>query len=363
MLYALAVLAPLAAGLTRSASAQSKEPNAPSVQELVQGTLARSEAVFSGQILYHLKTGFTNTGKVIEEVTIKLSFSGKDWAIRYPGAAKGGERVSHGGVLIEHALHGPQPDGKYYHNASVANYEPMDKNEPFPPYFAGTFWFKATAEFVRKNADQARLVGAAEVNGVKTQLLEWTVPREQIGSVFHAVYQSARLRSPGILRIYVAPQLGFALPRIEHVSTLNGGELDTVMDAEQFQEVAGGIYFPKKLSMRCYPQKGFETYYVEYVIQRAEKINEEIDEAEFKVTLPNGTLVHDGRSPKGAISFRVGQSAQVPKDLEQMIVPVLSKTPSRRWPFAVGIGGGLGLLVLASLLLIRYRIRRSHALG
>ena len=109
---------------------------------------------------------------------------------------------------------------------------PLPKN-PNPPVRAGTLWNASTRRFVREQVSKARLLVAETVNGVGTRVLEWDVnPREKY-LAFQAINEL--LGGGGKLRLYVARQLGYALPRIEHVDKF--GTVQDRFDFSDFIEV------------------------------------------------------------------------------------------------------------------------------
>jgi hypothetical protein len=327
-------------------AAQQKDNEA--VSSLVQGIIARSEAIFSGRIDYHMTSGFTDLRRTMHDSDYHFSFSGASWALRY---STGSASVSHKGKFIEHALY-PQNDGRVDHSASVELPLSVDRRRPCPPFFAGTFWFKDTVDFVRTNAKGARLVSSAEVNGVKTEVLEWQIPIREL-KAFRGVSVERRLRHPGLLRVFVAPEYGYSLLRIQHLSGEKGQELDQVFHSSDFKEVAPGIFFPNQCKSQSYNETGQPSYYVEYAIHRVEKVNEEIPEEDFIVKLPAGTSVTDARSPKEVVSFRVGQIGGIPEDLEEVMQIEGQSSVRRTWVNAILIGSLVAALIVTSLYVFR----------
>jgi hypothetical protein len=56
---------------------QTRGPDIAFARELVDGVLGRTDAVFSGQMDYHLKRGIANSGTVINEGDYRFAFSGE----------------------------------------------------------------------------------------------------------------------------------------------------------------------------------------------------------------------------------------------------------------------------------------------
>jgi hypothetical protein len=322
---------------------------------LVQGILARSEALFSGEIKYHLKYGFANQGKVLGDEDWRFTFSGASWILQ--AETTGRAWVSHDGKSVELVSH-PQKDGKTDYTASINVSKAVDSLRPCPPYFIGTLWYKSTQEFIRTNASSAKPANDSTINGVKAQVLEWDVPIPDISKAFERVAVSERLDHPGVLRLCVATQFGYALPRIEHLSRLHGEERDAVIDATDFHEVAVGIYVPKRCMYQAYDKAGAASYYEEYRVSEISKANDVIPDDVFRIVLPEGTSVTDARDPKKPHSFRVGkiqreQVTVIPADLENVIRVERPGGMFRSTVIATATGIAAGLVLLLAFLLFR----------
>jgi hypothetical protein len=324
----------------------------PATRELVNGIIARADGIFSGRIKYHVKSGFTNSGKVSQEGEYQFSFSGDSWARR---TAEGGATVSHGGKFVRYAVQ-PQKDGTVQTRAAIRISKSVDQAlpSPTPPYFAGTFWHKCTRQFVKDHAGEARLLERGrEVNGVATDVLEWKVPADRISKAFAVVSAPERLRQPAMLRVYVAPQYGYALARIEQLFGTDGSEKDEVYDSGDFQEAGQGLFFPRKCKRQSFSAVGLPGYFVQYEIVHIDRVNEVIPEEDFLVTLAEGTSVTDARKPKHAMSFRVNPLLAFPPDLKDVVAPGDAPSPYG-WKFlAIVVGVIVGIVLLISYWLVR----------
>jgi len=300
------------------------EPGHP-VGALVDGVLAREKAVFSGRFVYR-RIAVSNAPKgdeVVADEQVQFSLMGDSWALRstFTSGAPSIEarlcQISHNGSLVDYqAVDSSVGKNKgevrrTVHCATLRKARPVDQcNEP-PPFFAGTLWHKSTARYVEVNQTKARFLGIDEMDGMAVSIIEWEVPAEEIYDAFYAV--NDLLKEGGVLRLFVAPDLGYTLPKIEHVA--HSGKVQTVYRSRDFREVAEGLFFPREIVQHTNGADGQSGFTWKYVFQRIEGVNEPVDEDEFLVSLPEGTLVADLREPgrRGTILSRPIESDVLPE--------------------------------------------------
>lgn len=346
-------------------------------QELIQGVIARSEAVFSCKMDYRQKCGFANIGKIIDEGEYKAVASGSSWRLYYkrlvseiPSSPAAGAKpqadapslegffentqLSHRGKFIKYTVT-PQFDASLRNVADIINERPISflyKTYNGPPLFAGSFWFDCTKDFILNRKNKAVRKPDTEVNGVKAQVLEWEVSDAEKFNAFHAANRG------GFLRLYVSSELGFVLPRIENVGP--DGLIDTVYDSSDFKESAPGIIIPRYCRIQDYNHRK-PGFYVEYEITRVAQLNEQIPDSEFIVHLPAGTLVSDSRAGKSSIFFEIQQGGPIPEGLEDIIAIKSPPFWGRNWHSALMVGIGGGVLLLAILVLWRRGLLRRRS--
>jgi hypothetical protein len=284
-------------------------------------------------------------------------FSGTSWICR-PKGVRAPIDASHRGKYVVYTAT-EQPDGSINHGAQVIAEKPINFQYKRHPVFAGTFWYQETAKYIQLNQAKASYVGEKEVMGVKTQVLEWEVPEVERYKAFAAV--GPITEHGGLLRVYAAPQLGYALPRIEYSGAQ--GKISDQFDSSDFSEVSPGLFVPRRCEARYYTMKG-EDHHVTFEILNLESVNEQIPDEAFKIYLPNGTDVVYGVDGTGAIAFKVKPEGAMPVEGLDEIIAVGSP-PSfwrRNHLTAVVAGVALGIVMLLTGIYIRKR-RHSRVQG
>jgi len=318
--------------------------------DLVDGAVARSEAVFSGRIEFqHIVTDAEQNVKAAFTKNEVVYFSAPSWAVVRRGD-KAPDEISHRGKhVVHHAT--PQETGEIRHTADVEMEQRVNSLYPRLPVFAGSFWERSTRDFVRANRNKGVYKGRVEVNGVATRILEWAVSDANKYKAFDFVAEVTE--HGGTLRLYIAPQLGFVLPRIEHLGT--SGRVAVRYDSFDFYEVAPGIFFPKRSRWSSYNRTG-STGFSEFKLLKVDKVNEPIADDIFKVYLPVGTIVADGRAGNSSHIFRIAAAGTLPVDGLDDVVAVGS--PPSDWmrpsvSLALIVGAVVGLVAAAALVLFR----------
>ena len=345
----------------------------PDIRDLIQGVLARSEAVFSGRLKSRVVCGFRGKEANVDTIST-LVFAGNSWrvdqAIPMAGIAERSRQnfkegtdlskltgnleiitTSHAGKFARYKAT-PQLDGKMAHSVWVSTQRPLRADDlETPPVFAGTFWFSCTPKFIRDNMAKAKLLPPVEVNGVQAQVLEWAVPRDDRYRAFHAV--NGLTEKGGHLRVYVAPQFGYALARIECVG--EGGKVAGSFDSSEFKDRGNGVFLPRRCSLQYHDADG-PGYYQEFELLKVRDVNGSISDKEFVIEVPTGTVVSDARSGTHSTWFELKDKTSIPADLTDVIAPpsFFSWKRSPAWAITVGVAAGV-VLALGAFLLWRWR--------
>lgn len=287
--------------------------------QLAACAAARTLAVMTGEIEYRRVSGNRGMPKSNWTTHRKMTKSGTSFRLRYPGRPT--TRINHDGQYMTYH-ETPQPDGRLSRALAVQRPRPI----AFEEHDEGNVWghgvfglggifFPETREYLKKHAGRTRLVGTEVIDGVETRVVELRVPKKDVGAAFRALYTSMRKGDGGVLRLNVAPQMGFVVPKLESVD-LQGNVLER-FTASGFRERAPGLWFPQEASRE---EVGKEHgYFVEYEILWAKSLNAPVNPKEFVITIPAGTRVSDSRSY--LIDFKVGQDTTLAdrKDYKQLL--------------------------------------------
>ncbi len=326
--------------------------------DVVQAVLARAEAVFSGEIEFRrqitqlIRTRRRTEDKVVEDSVAVLRYFESSWSLRYPNNFNSG-LVSHGDRSLQYAV-ARQPDGTRSGSVDIGPPRAIDdrRRYPWPPYFAGTFWFRRTTEYLRRHAQDVRRLPAEEIDGCMCEVLEWTadVPRELTGA------ETQEMEKQGaVLRVYAAPAYGYALPLVE-IRTPDG-LLQDRFKASGFREAAAGIFVPSEVVMTSYEPGDSPSWEFRYTIQTCRRVNELFTDEDFAIDIPDGTSIEE---PLTGIVFRAGLEDP------QQIVEGLSRSaaPPRRQlhqATLTGLGVGAAVSFIAGLRLWLLRKARATA--
>ncbi len=348
-----------------------------SVADVVQGIGSRADSVFSARIRYRMTSGFPQEKNNHEE-DLSLTFFGPSWRLKSvvpasqvprllsksaqkanvkPTPLQGmleQDEVSHHGKYVR-LNRTPQSDGQLSNSATIRHQKPINSSLPPPPYFAGSFWFECTKQFVQANKDMAQRKPAVEVNGRSCQVLEWNVAAADKYKAFHGTNELTD--DGGSLRVCAAPDLGFALPRVEYVG--RNGMVAASFDSWDFKQYRDGIFIPARCRMQYHSRTG-PGFFAEFQIMEASAINESIPDSDFRVELPVGTAVSDSRPGTHSINFEIKEGGPIPKGLDDVVAVTSLRFWGWNWYTALLLGAGVGIVLLVSFTLLRRSFLRRR---
>ena len=250
---------------------------------------ASYEALTSGRLEYHLKTEFPQKHLKLHDSNYKYTFSGNSWLLDFKNDSYD---LDHDGKHVQ-LVASRQFDGTIHRSAHIDLPKRPDEDLPCPPFFAGSFWEKCTADFVRRNAAKAQI---ASENGGGI-IIELEVPASELFAAFRSVSRD-RLGHPGLLRLHVAPKFGYCLTRIEQICLIDSKKMAyKQFEASDFHRYPNDVWVPWKFSCSQYDDAGKVNFQVNYSILSADLINAKIPNTEFRVVLPGGTNFIDARNP------------------------------------------------------------------
>ena len=302
------------------------------VAALVKGVLTRFDEVHSGSISYSHKydteVGYRDCRFVFTKDGWRLEEESKVPSETEPG--KGDKTVrfitdlNRDGRLLRLEDERTLPNVRYPKTNVVVHY-PRAMNSSSRPVRAGTIWFDSTRDFIADRAKEARLVGARDIDGVSTKIVEWTVPADDRRAF--AGHYNGPISTGGKLRLFVAPELGHVLARVEYLDRL--GILHGKLDFSGFREIAPGIHFPFRIELGRGRVRSYE-------IKQVENINKEIPEKEFVLAIPSRTKVEDERPKRGpkdgkypyqrfttSVAYPDGFPVELLNELDRDVAPVI----------------------------------------
>ena len=284
------------ASLLLGTSASSHAATQPvSTSDLINGIVARSEAIFSMKLDYRYEgTSAASNGDVLskDERHVVATVQGHDWVMRDAGHANFTMRRNQANFTytespkstgeVDRSLHITAPETfSSLISAHAANAGPR----------LGTFWFLEQASFVDEHRDHVERLDPQILDGRPTEVLQWKIDASRLGSAMLVIPPQIAAARGGWLRIYVCPSLQYSLLRIEYVAPQ--GNVEMRIDATDFRKVSSDMRFPFHVTCVSDFQGGQDRSI--YQVNTMEFVNEELPAAEFAINVPQGTRVRDSR--------------------------------------------------------------------
>ncbi len=268
------------------------------------GVINRAKSVKSGRLEYHFESGIIGADALPPNRSPGklLLFLGSDWIERIPD--EGSALVNYGGTSLR-IDEAHQPDNSVRQTATIlppsSFKDPSQQNRR--PWFAGSFWHVRQSDFVDRHRADFRLAAPRNIDGIPCEVCEIDVQADDARSAFRV--HSPLLASGGILRVHIAPQLGFVLPLVELRSATDVTIL--TYESKDWLEFPEGIYFPRRTRMELRAPAG-ETVYEQFTIS-PERINQPIEKSEFIVKVPAGTAVRDERDAENVHRYDLAKDS------------------------------------------------------
>jgi hypothetical protein len=242
-------------------------------RKLIDGVLARGEAIRSGVIEYVEENDFLNGNKA--EFKGEFAFSGASSSYRQTIEKIQAISVNHNGYSF--GFRGGNTPHLYLqlpgHTILGRHVWARSLLMPVPP------------ELSSVNPADVRLVGSETINGVETKTLEW--PAGETDKTTGLALPSELEAAKRTVRLHVAPQLGYAIVRLKRLDRF--GLANAVAEFSEFKEVAPGIHFPFRAHIQS---KGSAT---RTRVVNVSELNQPIAYGYFVIRLPAGTQVEDLR--------------------------------------------------------------------
>jgi hypothetical protein len=298
-------------------------------QRLIDGIISRASAIHSIQLTYtHRGYVLGSPPADIRAFHGQMTVDGRNWALRYDGSSnfgmqRGPVRLSF--VEIESAEH-----KQTFRTLYVEGPRSLEELINASPYHAaprlGTLWYSAQVEFIDRNRERATLRGTGQLDGHSTVELEWPVAAADFDEAMLIVPESIARAGRGRLRLCVAPELGYALPRIQYVGEAERVEHEVM--AGDFVDEGGGVYFPRRVGSTTKVPGGDQIN--EFVIHQVTNLNTPVPPATFSLKIPLGTRISDSRPGVPAASFELQDQKQLQQLNQALADPDAAEIWNRR---------------------------------
>lgn len=293
------------------ASAAGAPADSQLLQQTIDGILARSESIVSGEIDYQYEEQDTRDGTDLLSTPHLMRFrqQDQDWVFRYDNSpnflmqraqasVKFYEATSTATQRTSHTLHIEAPESLR---------ELIQANFMYAGSRLGTFWFLEQAKFVSDARSRVQDAGRELIDGTPTIALKWDVALADFQHALVVLPPEIAADGGGQFVVYTAPELGYVLPRIEYRD--RQGTTFVRYESSDFHEDAPGVFFPRVASCTMTQDDGRVVN--RFAVRRVDRLNETIDPMAFELDVPQDTYVRDSRPGVPVSIFQLGNQDQV----------------------------------------------------
>lgn len=322
---------------------------ASSASEMVRAAMARRESFFSGRMAFREVVSKGEFSREARGTRRRLVFSSPDWRMTLPDS--GYAYASFKGNSV--ALYPEQlRDGSGKHLLSLATADTMNSRSfTNVPFFVGSLWWGQTSVFLKANAERAEFRGEEIVEGHQCRIIEVEIKKEE-----RAAWTFSDInRNGGFVRMWIAPELGYAIPRVEELG--NDRRVAGIYLSSEFKEYTSGLFLPRQCHCVFYSSSGATYSHAFRDIEYAD-VNGEIPSAAFTIEVSQNTTIADqrgGHEGKGVSVFKAADSEQVNRAGLVGLVSVAPPKEAGWWnTFAIALAG-VACLILACIV-FRHRL-------
>lgn len=324
----------------------------PTTDEMLDAIVARGATIFSARIEFEV-TSIIKRGErevVDQSDQYVLTISGDDWILRYDDSPNFTMNFNDSSIRFYQT---ESEKTGIYRSLQMSAPETIDdalgSSYAFSVARHGTLWYRRQIEFVDRQRHRAKQQPGKPIDGHSTFVFQWRVGEMDLDDAIVVVPQSIRKDLAGYLKLYAAPSLGYALPRIDYVTI--DGQLTRRIESSDFIELEDELYFPKFTRLIAYAQG--ERHITDFKVSKIEYVNQDLPKEEFAVQIPPDTRVRDSRPGTPQAVFHLGNQKGI--DAVAQIVEG-SDSRSNRFSLRVGCLVANGLLVF---LLVVVWVRRQ----
>jgi hypothetical protein len=192
-----------------------------------------------------------------------------------------------------------------------------------PPTWAGAIWSPRARNWIAEHIDDFIFVGDEVVDGIPTKVVKAPLSNKyshDTAEIFEVHHEGTSKGAE--LRLYIAPSLGYALPRADGL-TEGGGEVVQRVEQTDFRQYTDTIYLPSKTEKKMVGKSysptnkgGIEVIRELYTLSDIQMVNEAIPESDFIIPVPAGVEVVDLRDRQHPVLFKTTE-AGVSTDVEK----------------------------------------------
>jgi hypothetical protein len=326
MLPAFQLLMALAACTAFSADSRGEEDEP--VDRVIDGMLARCAAIKTGTFHYRYATLWGDPDKALSwdedprsRNLVFLTIDGEQWALRWLGAANAEmHRKTYDATYVPTA----QQNGTVRHSlrltppAATLDKQALE-DQKYQIVRAGTIPWPQMQDYLSSRRQDVADRGTVAVDGQKTRLLEWVVPRAdyRVLSSYNPVLSDQGAST--LLRVYVIPKMGYVVRRLDYCTP--EGEMANRYESSDFREVAQGVHFPwNHYYIRNFRDFGNRKGYYSDLLRVIEltDVNKPLPKSAFDIALPAGTEVSDYRDNNDGV-FVTTRKAALLSQIDEII--------------------------------------------
>lgn len=267
------------------------------VEELLPQVFERRHAIGSGR--FHIRRT-SGSPKFPDEVVSEpiYSIDGDRWVRKYASGLS--TSICRDGALYL-LTHTPQPDGTTRISMSINNPgKVLGRRENRDWWlYCGSFHLDETARFVEQQFE----LGHWSVIRISDEAVMISIPvsMEQRFKAFSGIVKP--LEEGGSIELTVDRKRNGVIPLMRFLGS--NGQAGLVSSAEDFVEVAKGIWFPRLSHTQDFHAGDTPGLFWKYELISASLVNEVIPDEDFKLDIPVGTNVSESRTGKNRVMFRV----------------------------------------------------------
>jgi len=312
------------------------------VGECLDGLIARGTGLYSGSMeLDYRDSGLSSPAADSATQRLLLSVQGEEWVLRYQGSENFRMTRQQASVAMTSVLDRMtgEPSRTLLVEAPVPLRDWMASEEACRAWRLGALPWERQLEFLERRRGSLELVGEEVVGTIDCVVLKCPVERMEFDDAFVVLPVELAREKKGWLRLAVAPELGFALVRMDYLTS--SGQPQLQWTSEDFREVGDDTHFPFR--SRIVTGVGRSERVQEYRVHEVSHWNAALPDYTFSLQVPFGTRVRDSRPGVPSTVFVLEEQPQL-EMLNRVLAADLPEETIPVWRNVVLLLNGMGLL-------------------